>query len=119
VIFAVIIVGGVGNNIGMIVGALLVETLLIHLPALLPAIPGHPGLIENFDAMVIGILLMVMLWFRPQGMVPERIRRSRFTLPEFATSGASAAVMTSGPAITADEAPGAEPSLQAEQEDAQ
>lgn len=119
VIFAVIIVGGVGNNIGMIVGALLVETLLIHLPALLPAIPGHPGLIENFDAMVIGILLMVMLWFRPQGMVPERIRRSRFTLPEFATSGASAAVMTSGPAITADEAPGAEPSLQAEQEDTQ
>jgi branched-chain amino acid transport system permease protein len=75
VIFAVIIVGGVGNNIGMIVGALLVETMLVHLPAFLPAIPGHPGLIEYIDAMLIGVLLMVMLWFRPQGMVPERIRR--------------------------------------------
>jgi branched-chain amino acid transport system permease protein len=76
VVFAVIIVGGVGNNIGMLVGALVVETLLVHLPAFLPAIPGHPGLIEYIDAMLIGVLLMVMLWFRPQGIVPERLRRS-------------------------------------------
>jgi branched-chain amino acid transport system permease protein len=76
VVFAVIIVGGVGNNIGLLVGSLLVETLLVHLPAFLPAIPGHPGLIEYFDAVVIGVLLMVMLWFRPQGAVPERVRRA-------------------------------------------
>ena len=80
VVFAVIIVGGVGNNVGMLVGALLVETLLIHLPAFLPAIPGHPGLIEYVDTMVVGVLLMVMLWFRPQGVVPERIRRSPISL---------------------------------------
>jgi ABC-type branched-subunit amino acid transport system permease subunit len=79
VVFAVIIVGGVGNNVGLLVGALLVETLLIHLPALLPNIPGHPALILNIDAMLIGVVLMVMLWFRPQGMVPERIRE--FPLP--------------------------------------
>lgn len=78
VIFAVIIVGGVGNNVGMIAGALLVETLLVHLPAFLPAIPGHPSLILYIDAMVIGILLMVMLWFRPQGIIPEKIRKSPF-----------------------------------------
>ncbi|HUX03734.1 MAG TPA: branched-chain amino acid ABC transporter permease [Acidimicrobiales bacterium] len=84
VIFAVIIVGGVGNNIGLIVGALLVETMLVHLPAFLPAIPGHPGLIEYVDAMLIGVLLMVMLWFRPQGMVPERIRR--FAMPALGSS---------------------------------
>jgi hypothetical protein len=106
----------------MIVGALLVETLVIHLPALLPAIPGHPGLIEYIDAMVIGILLMVMLWFRPQGMVPERVRRSRFFLPEFASSGsgsgASTGVLTpSGPHVTADEVPGAEPSVEATDEE--
>jgi ABC-type branched-subunit amino acid transport system permease subunit len=76
VVFAVLIVGGAGNNIGMFVGALLVETLLIHLPAFLPEIPGHPGLIEYFDNAVVGIVLMVMLWFRPQGIVPERLRRT-------------------------------------------
>ncbi|MDE3044500.1 MAG: branched-chain amino acid ABC transporter permease [Acidobacteriota bacterium] len=76
VVFAVIIVGGVGNNVGLLMGSLLVETLLVHLPAFLPAIPGHPGLIEYIDAMLIGVLLMVMLWFRPQGVVPERVRKS-------------------------------------------
>jgi ABC-type branched-subunit amino acid transport system permease subunit len=75
VVFAVIIVGGVGNNVGLLVGALLVETLLIHLPAFLPDIPGHTGLIEDISAMVIGIVLIAMLWFRPQGMVPERVRK--------------------------------------------
>jgi branched-chain amino acid transport system permease protein len=76
VVFAVLIVGGAGNNVGMFVGALLVETLLIHLPAFLPEIPGHPGLIEYFDSAVVGIVLMLMLWFRPQGVVPARIRRT-------------------------------------------
>jgi branched-chain amino acid transport system permease protein len=79
VVFAVIIVGGVGNNVGLLMGALLVETLLIHLPAFLPDIPGHAGLIEYIDAMVIGIMLMIMLWFRPQGIIPERVRR--FAMP--------------------------------------
>jgi ABC-type branched-subunit amino acid transport system permease subunit len=77
VVFAVVLVGGVGNNLGMLVGALLVETLLVHLPAFLPEIPGHPGLIEYFDNALVGIVLMVMLWFRPQGVVPERLRRTR------------------------------------------
>ncbi|MDA8290480.1 MAG: branched-chain amino acid ABC transporter permease [Actinomycetota bacterium] len=76
VVFAVIIVGGVGNNVGMLVGSLVVETLLIHLPAFLPSIPNHPGLIEYFDTVVVGVLLMAMLWFRPQGIVPERLRKA-------------------------------------------
>ena len=76
VVFAVLLVGGVGNNIGMLVGALLVETLLIHLPAFLPEIPGHPGLIEYFDLAVVGVVLMLFLWFRPQGIVPARMRRT-------------------------------------------
>ncbi len=97
VVFAVIIVGGVGNNIGMLVGALLVEALLIHLPAFLPAIPGHPGLIEYIDTMVVGILLMVMLWFRPQGIVPERVRKTPMALvakAREARSGAASPVAT-------------------------
>jgi len=97
VVFAVIIVGGVGNNVGMLVGSLLVETLLVHLPAFLPAIPGHPGLIEYIDAALIGILLMVMLWFRPQGAVPERIRRS-------ATFGVDARFLNDNGPLPADPA---------------
>ena len=107
VIFAVIIVGGVGNNVGLLVGALLVETLLIHLPAFLPDIPGHPGLIEYIDAMLIGILLMVMLWFRPQGMIPERVRRSPLLSTFSKSDGPQVVVPTSpSPVMTAvDPAP--------------
>ncbi len=97
VVFAVILVGGLGNNLGMFVGALLVETLLVHLPAFLPEIPGHPGLIEYFDNAVVGIVLMVMLWFRPQGVVPERLRRT----PSFGVlpRGEDGAVVVAAPAL--------------------
>lgn len=119
VIFAVIIVGGVGNNIGLIVGALLVETLLVHLPAFLPAIPGHPQLIQYIDAMVIGGLLMVMLWFRPQGMIPERLRKSKFLLPDMATPSGGKVLPSMSTAATAAEAPNAEPAHSIDEEDAQ
>ncbi len=118
VIFAVIIVGGVGNNIGLIVGALLVETLLVHLPAFLPAIPGHPQLIQYIDAMLIGVLLMVMLWFRPQGMVPERLRKSKFLLPDMATPSGAKVLPSMSTAATAAEAPNAEPAHSIDEEDA-
>jgi branched-chain amino acid transport system permease protein len=79
-IFAAVIVGGVGNNIGIALGALIVPVLFTQLPKFLPDIPGHPGLILNIAAMAIGVLLMLVLWFRPQGIIPERRRMSR--LPE-------------------------------------
>jgi ABC-type branched-subunit amino acid transport system permease subunit len=84
VVFAVVIVGGVGNNLGLLIGSLLVETLLVHLPAFLPDIPGHTGLIQYIDAMLIGILLWLMLWFRPQGMVPEKVRSTASLLKKYA-----------------------------------
>ena len=71
-IFAAVIVGGVGNNKGIILGALIVPVLFTQLPKFLPDIPGHPGLILNIDAIAIGVLLMVVLWFRPQGLIPEK-----------------------------------------------
>lgn len=76
-IFAALIVGGIGNNKGVILGALIVPVLFVQLPRFLPDIPGHPGLILNIDGIVIGILLILTLWFRPQGVIPERRRRSK------------------------------------------
>lgn len=76
-IFAAVIVGGVGNNKGMILGALIVPVLFTQLPKFIPDIPGHPGLVLNIAAMAIGILLMLVLWFRPQGVIPEKKRMSK------------------------------------------
>jgi ABC-type branched-subunit amino acid transport system permease subunit len=112
VVFAVVLVGGVGNNLGMLVGALVVETLLVHLPAFLPEIPGHPGLIEYFDLALVGAVLMLMLWFRPQGIVPERLRRSSsFGVGDRAegdsgdTGGARGHVQVDAPAFELGDAP--------------
>lgn len=85
-IFAAVIVGGVGNNIGIALGALIVPVLFTQLPKFLPDVPGHPGLVLNIAAMAIGALLMVVLWVRPQGIIPERKRLSR--LPDRAPATA-------------------------------
>lgn len=73
-IFAALIIGGLRNNIGVIAGAFVVPVLFTQLPKFLPDIPGHPGMILNLEGAVIGLLLIITLWFRPQGVVPERPR---------------------------------------------
>lgn len=72
VIFAALIIGGLGNNAGMIAGSLAVPVIFVQLPKFLPQIGGNPALIPEIDNMIIGILLILTLWFRPQGLVPER-----------------------------------------------
>jgi branched-chain amino acid transport system permease protein len=72
VIFAALIIGGLGNNVGMIAGSLAVPVIFVQLPKFLPQIGGNPALIPEIDNMIIGILLILTLWFRPQGLVPER-----------------------------------------------
>lgn len=71
VVFAALIVGGLGNNLGAVLGALLVPVIFVELPKFLPTIASQPALIPEVDNMVIGILLIAVLWFRPQGVLPE------------------------------------------------
>ena len=72
VIFAAVIIGGSGNNTGAVIGSLAVPVIFVELPKLLPQLGSNPALISEIDNMIIGVLLIVTLWFRPQGLVPER-----------------------------------------------
>jgi ABC-type branched-subunit amino acid transport system permease subunit len=36
---------------------------------------GPPGLVDDLQWVAIGLLIVVFLWFRPQGVLPERRRR--------------------------------------------
>lgn len=74
VFLAAIIVGGTGNNFGVMVGALVLPVGLSEVARLLPPI-GHPGLVDALQWVVIGALMLVFLWFWPRGIVPERRRR--------------------------------------------
>lgn len=71
VLLQCVILGGIGNGRGALIGALFVGVLLNEAPTFLPPI-GYPGLIDNLQWILIGVVYIVVLWFRPQGIVPER-----------------------------------------------
>jgi ABC-type branched-subunit amino acid transport system ATPase component/ABC-type branched-subunit amino acid transport system permease subunit len=72
--FVAIIVGGLGNTFGAFFGAFLVLGVFLELPAYLPSI-GSANTEESLQSAAIGVLILVFLWWRPQGTFPERRRR--------------------------------------------
>ena len=72
-LFAAVIVGGRGNLGGVALGALLVQGLFLEGTVLLPNI-GNPALIGAIQWMSLGSLILIFLYFRPQGVLPERRR---------------------------------------------
>ncbi len=72
-LFAAVIVGGRGNLGGVAVGAFLVQGLFLEGTVLLPTI-GSPQVICAVQWMSLAALILVFLWFRPQGVIPERRR---------------------------------------------
>jgi branched-chain amino acid transport system permease protein len=72
--FVAIIIGGSGNNMGVLVGAALVlgafQEALRYMPAF-----GYTGLAEATQFASLGGLILLFLWIRPAGLIPERRRR--------------------------------------------
>jgi len=77
ILFAAVIVGGRGNNLGALLGALLVPVGFAEATRFIPSF-GQPGLVPAFQWVAIGLLIMGFLWFRPSGVLPER----RHVVPE-------------------------------------
>lgn len=72
IIWAAMLVGGRGNNRGMILGAFVVPVAFTEITRFLPPIPGHPLMISSLRGMAIGLLLMLIVRFRPEGTFPEK-----------------------------------------------
>ena len=72
ILFAAIIVGGRGNNVGAILGALLVPVGFEEVTRLLTRLNiGPPNLIPALEWVLIGLFILGFLWFRPEGVRPE------------------------------------------------
>ncbi len=69
-----IVVGGFGNDIGILVGVLLVPVLFGELVRFLPSF-GQQSWVQAAQLMAYGLLTLLFLWFRPRGLIPERRRR--------------------------------------------
>ena len=89
---AMVVIGGIGSIPGVIVGALLVYTLNVFLPAQLDASATDPTSIffgiqnaivhfipsftfGNIRNLIFGVLLVVVMIFRPEGLIPSARRR--------------------------------------------
>ena len=80
VLFAALILGGRGNNIGVAVGAVIVPGLFLEGTSFI-RYTARPGFVDAIQWIVIGLLMLLTLWFRPQGLLPERPRRVELTSP--------------------------------------
>lgn len=75
-LFAAIIVGGRANNAGVALGAVIVPGLIMEGVLFLPTF-GPAYLTAALQWILVGALIIGFMWFRPQGLIPERRRRFR------------------------------------------
>jgi branched-chain amino acid transport system permease protein len=73
VLFAAVIIGGAGSHRGAVLGAILVPVGFEEATRYIPQF-GPPGLVDDLQWVAIGLLVVIFLWFRPQGVLPERRR---------------------------------------------
>jgi branched-chain amino acid transport system permease protein len=89
VLFAAVIIGGAGNHRGAVLGAILVPLAFEEGSRFIPNSQNlPPNLIPSLQWVAIGLLIVAFLWFRPQGLLPERKRV--ITLPGRAAAGPGA-----------------------------
>jgi branched-chain amino acid transport system permease protein len=80
IFFVAIIIGGLGNNFGAFFGAFLVLGVFLELPTYLPQL-SDANVEESLQSAAIGVLILAFLWWRPQGIFPERKRNLSRAIP--------------------------------------
>jgi branched-chain amino acid transport system ATP-binding protein/branched-chain amino acid transport system permease protein len=74
-IYAAIFVGGTGNSMGAIIGAFFVMVGVQEVTRYVPQLGNNASSGDAIRLMLIGLLIVAVLWFRPQGILPERRAR--------------------------------------------
>ena len=78
-VFVMLVVGGSGNNYGALLGAVIIWALWTVTESVLSAIlpPGLRQQVSAIRVVMVGAILVTMLLYRPQGILPERRNASR------------------------------------------
>jgi branched-chain amino acid transport system permease protein len=71
-LYAGVLVGGRGNVRGVVAGTFVVYIGFIELTRNLPSLGGRPEFASSMREVLIGLLIVAMLKFRPQGLFPDR-----------------------------------------------
>lgn len=70
-LYAALFVGGAGNQRGVLLGTIFVVVLIQEATRFLPEIPGHADAQSAIRFILVGLLIIGVLKWRPQGILPE------------------------------------------------
>ncbi|CAG9269395.1 branched-chain amino acid ABC transporter permease [Paraburkholderia unamae] len=73
-VWTMVMIGGLGNNVGVILGALLVEAVYSAVPFVKDYLDISSDIAGAVRLGTIGVVLLICLMVRPGGLVPEKIR---------------------------------------------
>lgn len=79
-VWLAMLLGGVGNNRGVLLGAFLLICIregtrfLEAVPFLAAAAADNPSLLPSLRFVIIGLALIIVVRFAPRGVIPERLR---------------------------------------------
>ena len=71
-IYAALFIGGTGNAVGAIIGTFFVEVGVQEITRYVPQIGNNASSGDAIRLVLIGLLIVAILWWRPQGVLPER-----------------------------------------------
>lgn len=74
-IWTMVIIGGIGNHWGALLGAFLVQGIFVGSLFLKDAIGIPSELAGALKMLIVGVLLLIFLFTRPEGAIPERLRK--------------------------------------------
>jgi ABC-type branched-subunit amino acid transport system permease subunit len=70
-VWMAMLIGGAGNRWGVLLGATLTYEIGEGTRAI-PSLAAHPALVADLRLMLTGVVLIIFLRFRPQGILPDR-----------------------------------------------
>ena len=74
IIWAMVVLGGRGNVVGVVAGTVLVQALFVGSRFLTNVSGISPDVLSPLRLVLIGLLIMLVMMYRPQGLFPERKR---------------------------------------------
>lgn len=102
VVIAALIIGGTANNVGAALGAFIVPVLIYELTNFIPSFgPITSTQIDAARWIAIGLVALLFLWVRPQGVMPEPRTVFRGLGPLLGEDRASDGDVTTAPAASA------------------
>jgi len=91
-----VIVGGLGSDVGVLIGVAIVPVLIVQGVQFLPTISSFPQFTSDGTMILFSLTTLGFLFFRPQGVLPSRRPRMRISTSPHGSLGEHAPQVATG-----------------------